>query len=268
MKKASNILMTHEKELYKAEKTHFLQNPTAKAAFVLFCIAADGYTLFSVFDCLLTQDWVLSLFITAVVAAALNVTPMLLAASLRNDELSKDMKTILGGLLFGVFAMLFITCFALRLTTADAMFTDSGGLNIVGDTMQVTEDTHHTAAEYAVLILLGLEPLATSACTFFISYEDTTKRKKRLVKALGAIRLQDEIDRLSVEREEIRDEMSYDLEGYDQDCYDAHREIMEADAELLKIKSRQILSKKVGTPEGISYLMEKGHQHDESESEP
>lgn len=256
------ILTDYENTLYNAERLHMLQHPGVCQLFILACIIADSFTLFSVIDLLLTQRKGITLIITITVAAAMNIAPMLLAACLRNDELSKYMKKVLCTLLAGLFAMLFAVTFSLRLASQDQMYSSVSNLGIELQTSSVQqaeieeEEFRPTAAQNILSVILGIEPLATSVCSFVLAYEASPKRKHRHLLNLYNIRLEEEIDRDKVMIQELKADMLYDLDEYDRNQFEEQEAIIRQQGEIAKNEAIRILAEYDGTPEGISYLME------------
>ena len=103
--------------MYRTERFHVLQQPGFREFFILCCIGADAFTLFSVFDLLMTNDKTITTVITITVAAAMNIIPMLLAACLWNRTMGRGMRKFLCVMLISLFAVLFITTFGLRFTS-------------------------------------------------------------------------------------------------------------------------------------------------------
>lgn len=268
------ILTKQEKTMYKAKRLHILQYPGVCQLFILACIGADAFTLFSVFDLLLTQQTNITLVITITVAAVMNIAPMLLAACLRNDELNKRMKIVLCSLLAGVFAMLFVVTFSLRFTSQEQLYSSASDISIIqdGDTEQSDIDGENdtiklTTAQNILAVILGLEPLATSICSFVLAYEISPSRKRRHLMEMHRYGLEEEIDRDRVMIQELKADMEYNLDEYDKNQYEQMRAIIYQQGELAKIKAIRKLAEHDGTAEGISYLMEEEYMKAKKETE-
>lgn len=257
------LLTKQENTLYKAERLHMLQYPGICQFFILACIGADAFTLFSVFDLLLTQQKGITMVITITVASAMNIAPMLLAACLRNDELSKRMKTVLCILLSSLFTILFAVTFTLRFTSQEQLYgsTSDLGITIQGESAQQNEVVEEesfksTAAQNILAVILGLEPLATSICSFVLAYEASPKRKHRHLKDLHNIELEEAIDHYKIMIQELKADMEFELEDFDQNQYEEFVAILYQKGELAKKEAIRKLAEHDGTPEGVSYLME------------
>ena len=268
------ILKHQEKAFYKGERLHILEYPGICQIFIFACICADAFTLFSTFDLLLTQQIYITWVITITVASVMNIIPMLLAANLQNDELSKKRKTVSCILLGSVFFLLFAATFSLRYTSREQMYTPVSNLNIsiqdnVTEQTEVTEneETHETTMAQDILaIILGLEPLATSICTFALSFGVSPKRKKRHLMALRSIELIEEINHDRVVIEELKADMNYNLVEYDEKQYEEIVAVICQQGELAKIRAIRKLAEHVGTPEGISYLLEEEYLEEQKTS--
>lgn len=104
------ILTKHQQALQKAERVNILQYPGVCQLFVLACIVTDAFTLYTIFDIMLKQRPSLTLVITVMVATVLNMTPMIAAVCINNQEYTKQKKiavcTILGILFITFFVQL------------------------------------------------------------------------------------------------------------------------------------------------------------------
>lgn len=252
------ILTKQENARYKGERLHILQKKGVCELFILACICADAVTLFSVFDLIITQQPRITWVITITVAAAMNIAPMLLAACLRNEELTKRMKNVLCALLGCLFFSLFVATFSLRYSSQEDLF--AGGTNdplIQSESVIDGEgEFNPTAAQIIVSIILGLEPLATSICSFVLAYEVAPKRKRRHLYDLQKIELEKAIDHDKVMLEELIADMTFDLDDYDQKQFEEAVAIHIQKGELAKNTSIRKLSEHDASPEGVTYLME------------
>ena len=262
MSRHTALLTAREKALYRADtRTHILQWPGVRHLFLVFAIVTDGFTLFSLMDLLLTQQAGLTWVITITVAACLNIAPMLLASCLRNPELDKTAKAVLCGALAALFAVLFLSTFTLRIASRSTLFTSSSQLTIVTtaeDAGEGAEPEEPTAAETVLAVILGLEPLATSICTFVLSYEVPAGRRRRHLLEQYRILLQEEIDRDRVMIQELEADMQFDLDAYDLEQYQAMQALLAAQGEQLEQRASRRLAEREGTPEAVAYLMEHG----------
>jgi hypothetical protein len=259
---SKNILTAQEKKLYKTQRLHILQFPGIREVVVLLCICSDAFTLYNVFDLMLTQQVNLTLIITITVAACMNICPMLLAACLRNDELKQNMKNVICISLSTVFIVLFIFTFALRFTSRNLLFNSTSELSIETSAAidEVEEEENKTTlAEDILAILLGLEPLATSAVSFVLGYESSLNRKREHLLSLYNIKLQQEINSNRVMLRELEEDMKFDLDAYDTEQYEKLKEIIMTYGEQAKVFARVALAQKEATPEAVEYLMEGGY---------
>ncbi len=267
------IFKKQENAMYGNERLHILQYPGVREFFILCCIGADAFTLFTVFDILLTENMMLTLVITITVAAAMNIIPMLLAACLWNKTLNKVMRKFLCSVLITLFTVLFIATFGLRFASRDLLFQSTAGLdsyslelsneagNDVGSS-DSKEDTGTTVAQDILAIILGLEPLATSGIAFVLSYEVSPYRKCRYINDLGKIELRAEIDSVKMMIRELTEDMAFDHETYDNARFNAKAAALRDMADQDVGKSRRLLAESEATPEAIEYIMENGWKKD------
>lgn len=269
-----NMLTEYETTQYKAERLHMLQYPGICQLFILACIGADAFTLFSIFDLLITQQKGITWVITITVAAAMNIAPMLLAACLRNDELKKNMKILLCTILTSLFIMLFGATFSLRYSSQEQLYgsTSDLGIEIQNEDTSPTEDNiekvfEPTTAQNILAVILGLEPLATSICSFVLAYEVSPKRKRLHLINLHNIELKKEIDQDIVMIQELIADMKFDLDEYDRKKFEEMMEITRQVGEMAKDRALRKLAEHGGSPEDVSYLMERGYLGQQKDAE-
>ena len=267
------IFKKQESAMYGSERLHILQYPGVREFFILCCIGADAFTLFTVFDLLLTENRNITLVITITVAAAMNIIPMLLAACLWNKTLGKEMRRILCGVLITLFTVLFMTTFGLRFASRDLLFQSTAGLEsyaeqlsdevgaYVEDSASQDEDGT-TAAQDILAIILGLEPLATSGIAFVLSYETSPYRKQRYINDLSKIELRMEIDSTKMMINELTQDMAFDYEKYDDAGFNVLAAQLRDIAEQDKRRAERLLAEDEATPEAIEYIMEGGWKKD------
>ena len=105
----------------------------------------------------------------------------------------------------------------------------------------------------------GIIPLITSVISFVASFEISPEHKLRHINEMYRIDLQAAIDNQRTMLCELEADMEFDLEGNDNDLYDALNATMDAQAEEAKVRSRRRLAEKVATPEAVTYLLEDGY---------
>lgn len=275
MNKKNAILKERKAELFRAERVHIFQIPAARYILLLLCIAADAFTIFNVFDLMMEERVALTLVITVAVAAVMNITPMLIAAVLRSEEIVQHMKNFFLIGLTAVFAVFFLSTFCLRMTTMEMMFQSKSSLSISivteenqEESEEAEKDEKPTAGEIVVAVVMGLEPIGTSAVCFYLSYEEAPGQKKKHKNAIYAIALRDEIDRYTVMLHELEEDMSFDLDAYDEEHYQHMIDTIRSYGEEMKVNSRKHLSMKEASPEGVGFLMEGGYLRETGEGLP
>lgn len=275
---------------------NFLQNTWVKNLIILICMIADMATLYNIFELQMTQRQMLTVIITVVIAGALNIAPVLLALCLNDKEDKSGLKKMQMTAFAGVFLLLFVSTAILRWTSRDELFASESGLVISGNpTMQVqnvniqreveaaagvqntgaqtletqtgiqnagaqafgagTQGT--TMAQNACALILLLEPLATSAVCFGLSYEKDPYRKKRQFLRLQNVRLRQERDGYQVQITELEQELEEcNLIEYDKEQYDTMRKQIELYRQYFKIHARRRLAEKDGTANAATLLLE------------
>lgn len=239
---------------------NFLQNTWVKNLIILICIIADMATLYNIFDLQMTQRQMLTVIITVVIAGALNIAPVLLALCLNDKEDKSGLKKMQMTAFAGVFLLLFVSTAILRWTSRDELFASESGLVISGNpTMQVQNVNAQgtTMAQNACALILLLEPLATSAVCFGLSYEKDPYRKKRQFLRLQNVRLRQERDGYQVQITELEQELEEcNLAEYDKEQYDTMRKQIELYRQYFKIHARRRLAEKDGTANAATLLLE------------
>ena len=273
-----NIFRNQEKAIYGSERLHLLQYPGIREIFVLCCIGADSYTLYSVFDLLMTERVDITRVITITVAAAMNIIPVLLAACLWNETLNQVSRKILCTMLITLFAVLFVWTFGLRYTSRSLLFQSTTGIESfivqtsdeeADDVITSTEEEDKTTMAQDILaIILGLEPAATSIIAFVLSYEVSPYRKRRLINELNKIELRAEIESVKMMIRELTEDMTFDYEAYDDAQFNAMAAQVNVLAEEAALMARRILAEAEGTPEAVEYILESGWQKDHEEDLP
>lgn len=269
-----SILRKQEKEIYGSERLHVLQYRGIREFFVLCCIGADAYTLYSVFDLLMTERADITRVITITVAAVMNIIPVLLAACLWNEILSRTSRKTLCTMLIVLFTLLFTWTFGLRYTSRDLLFESTNGLDsFINQTLETAdndggmgdvegEDNGTTMAQDILAIILGLEPLATSIIAFVLSYEVSPYRKRRYILELNKIELRTEIDNVRMMIRELTEDMAFDHETYDEARFNAMTDLIRDMAEEADLEAKRILAESEGTPEAVEYIIEGGWKED------
>ena len=267
------ILSRQETDRYEVRRQHVLQYPAVRQLFILGCILADTFTLWTVVDLMLTQQPAMTIVITVTVAAVINIAPMLAASYLKNDEAKRGSKIAVCTALACLFAVLFVSTFSLRIASQEQLYGSSSELNISiqtgGQQTEMIEDEEFkpTTAQNVLAILLGLEPLATSVCTFVVTYEFSEKRKRRHLYELQIIKLKEEVIRYEAMREELKSDMEFDLDEYDKALFEEFKASIRQLGENAKVHARRRLCETVGTPEGVSQLMEADYRKSQTEGD-
>ena len=262
-KDSTQLLRDKENALYNARtRNHLLQYPICKFLLVILSIIFDAYTLYSAFDNIMTQNQVMTIFITAGAAAGMDLIPVFLAFNLRNPDLDAKWRKIICGILIGSFSLLFISTFLLRMSSGYEMFATTDTLDLGFSEEIVTTDIADTSLTFAQIMtqfIQGIIPLITSVISFVASYEISPDHKFRHINELYRIDIQAAIDNHRTMLCELQDDMEFDLEGNDNALYVALNATMDAQADEVKVRSRRRLAEKVATPEAVTYLLEEGY---------
>jgi hypothetical protein len=276
------------KNVWKASKSHFFQDPYICFLLILVFIGADGMTLYTVLEPILQSKMIILFIITVIISAVINIDPMLLAASLRNKEYPSLVKKALAIMLIVLFIIIFGATFALRFTTREKLFESSGNYgyseaypdsepwirtedsgDLQGGNASVmdvgrenglsqSEDefVQPTAGQNAVAVLLGLEPLVTSIVSFYLSYEQNPDERKQHQIKLQLLALKNKEKALLAVQYELSEDRKNDLEVFDQANYETVRMLLWERGNALRVRAREMLAERERTPEAVEYLME------------
>lgn len=254
----TNILLRQEKKLYKTRKEQtFLHKRGIKELVVLLCIIFDAATIFTAVDLYLTQKVWLSWTVTVALAFCLDVPPMLLGICVQDKKLSPRSRRLQIIGLLAAFLLTFLGTFALRFASMDQMFpVVTLGLDGVDGQEAAVAETAHTAGQYIMALILAILPLGTSICSFVLGLQSSVEDAVRHQLRLNQIELRQELDAMKVMRDELRQDMEFGLEDYDQQRYDIRLDSIQKQADILQSDARKILSEKIGTAEAVTELME------------
>lgn len=261
-----NLLKKQKTIQYKHDtRRHVFNYPGVYQLLIAACIAADGITLFSLIDLFLKQSQAMSIVITSAVAGVLNIAAVLLAACLHNEEFTLRMKKIFAGLLIAVFTLFFTAVFILRIASMEQMYgSNSNDLGITIQDNTVGQSGYYeeeevfdpTVGQIILAVILGLEPLGTSILCFYIGYEQSPGRKRRYLKDCHNSELEEAIDYYKVMIAELKADMAFDLDAYDEEQLNDMVAVTIQQGELAKNTATRKLTEHDGTPEGVSHLME------------
>ena len=215
--------------------------------------------LYTIFDIMLKQRPSLTLVITVMVATVLNMTPMIAAVCINNQEYTKQKKIAVCTILGILFITFFCATFALRMASQESFYDASSEEISVGneDFEESDEEKFEpTLAQTILAVLMGLEPLGTSVCTFVLSLEVSQEAKKKRKRELERIKLEKELDECKIIRDELLADMDFDLKEYDREQFEKIAALILKQGEFAKVRSIRKLAENDGTPEGISELLE------------
>ena len=222
----------------------------------------DGLVLYSVFDIAMTQAWYMGIIMAFGIAVILNLIPIFEGKFVhRAIYRSYNYSLVLAVTALVAFLLLYGGTVYLRFTYED-MYGDTEQVSITNtltsdgaDNSSFDEEKHSRSR--AIVILLALEPLATSICGFVLSYlsDDELEREIETTetqisdlnyeiawKKAGIAAMAERNERL---------EMELTLE---EEMYESEKKRLIAWGEVFKARSRQLLAMSLRDPEAISAL--------------
>ena len=197
----------------------------------------------------------MSLIVTIAMAFVLDVPPMLLGTVAQDRKIHpKDKQLQLIGLI-SAFTLTYLGTVALRFASMDEMFP----MVTLQIASQVTEQAEvgHTAGQYTMSLILAILPLSTSICSFALGIQNDPEEAYRHQLRLHRIELRKQIDAMKVQYAELREDMNFDLNKYDENRFNIHLQTIRDQADILESDARKLLSQKFGKAEAVSELMEK-----------
>ena len=259
-KESTRLLKERENALYNAAtRLNLLQHPWIKPLVVFGACGLDFSTLLPTMDSILTQNYLLSIIVTAGIAFCINIIPVFLGQTIRSGQFNSKERKWLSIMLCSLFAVMFLITFLLRISTGHEVLGAADTIDLGLGMETATEESPLTMGQILMLTLLGFEPLITSGISFWLAYIENPDAKIRHIQTLYKIDLQDAIDTQTVMISELQADIDFDLVGNDSGLFDALNATMDAQAEEAKVRSRRSLAEKVATPEAVTYLLEEGY---------
>ena len=217
--------------------------------------AMDGVVLWSVMDKAMVEDWRIGLALSIGLSFVLNALPMI-AAYCCYDAIYRTgrMPRILCGICIFAFLVLYTGTVILRLAFKDMYtgFEAAKLVNLAGD--QGVQETADTFKQNAIILLLSVEPLATSLTAFVLTFIS----EKRLQKQIEHKELRlHELDEAIAELEAAQATMDADLEeelDMDEELMNTVILDIRARADVLKSTARLYLTEYLSDPASITRL--------------
>lgn len=255
----TNVLSHQENKLYKARKERtFLHKSGVKELIVLIFILCDTVCMYQSIDLFFSQKAWISFMITFALAFVLDVPMMVVGACIHDRRTDPGIKKLEIGGLLSAFVMIYLCTFSLRFATMDEMFPVTS-LEIAGQVAEQTQ-TGHTVGQYIMSLILAVIPLCTSGVSFVLGMQDDPDEKYRHQLRLNRIELRQQADMMRVQYAELSEDMSFDLNKYDEARYGICLETIENQANILKSDSKKYLAEKLAKAEAVSELMEEPEQ--------
>ncbi len=222
----------------------------------------DGLVLYSVFDKAMMQSWYMGIVMAFGISVVLNLIPIFVSKFVHRAiyKTHKHAK-LLAGTAIAAFLILYGATVYLRFAYQD-MYGDVEETSITNtltsdDTQDVEEDNGKEARSRAIVVLLAIEPLATSICGFVLSFlsDDELEREIEILevqiadleyeiawKKAGIASMKDKDTRLNLEL------------ALDEEILAGEKNTVIAKGEALKARAREILAMALRDPESISKL--------------
>ncbi len=178
---------TSKKEVQQAGKASWSKGKT-NLLVVIIVTLLDGVVLFSIFDDIFTQNVLMSILMTAGVAAVLDTTPVIMSyyTHLMIDKTYRYANVIVAVLLAG-FILLYGCTVYLRFSYS-SNYDKQNDSNTLENTVTVESEDYSESENggsggsggVAVMLLFSVSPLITSMLSFAISFISVDPNRQRL----------------------------------------------------------------------------------------
>lgn len=263
MKKEQKPVSMQMGYLYNAEKKRqkltYKVFPWLLPVIIIICMAGDFMTIFPLIDSMLYQSAGQVFMVTAVAILLLDGIPYIAGGFYMKEEKTASDK-IWFVVLMTVFFVTVIALFYLRWNTQELQY-DTTETKLTVSTFEETGDTEEevfkpTAGQKAMTLFLGFLPVGTSMITFAASCMYSISKTKREYNKSLRIKLLDMENDLGVQEEEIRKELEWDMQKYDEGMFLLNLDDIKQLEVIAKLKVREKLAEKLGTPDSVSKLLE------------
>ena len=225
----------HEIGLQKLGRTWW-SHPISIIVLTVFMSLLDMLVLYDILDQAMTQSEYMGKLVSFGIALVLNMIPLLIARFVRHAMYKTERLAVVWAIVStGAFLILYIGTVWLRFAYQDnygasdlAQLTNEVAVNSMTDAAAL----QHDPKGLAVVVLLSLEPLATSLINFGLAYISNDPLKKR-------------IDRLRVRKYELLEAQS-DLQAYlktIEDSEDRYNKLLALDKERKEASKQEIHSR-------------------------
>lgn len=227
---------------------------------ILFFSAFDGVTIFTVIDGMFLQSMFLSIFVTVGLAIFLNFLPYKAAHyTMKEDKDALD-KAIISALYAGIVIMS-LALFLLRWHSMESAFSTAGASMAVRSACDTIQAGTNTPVEISwdkamMTIILGISPFFTSLVVFAITCRVKQSIKRDIINKQNDIMILEQLKIRKIQIQEMKAELSRDLEGYDKKQLEIEKNKLTEQGELLKERVRQLVALKIGTADAVSTLLE------------
>ena len=258
-KEHNNKLILNKRKNIRNQEISIFQQKWVLNVIIIVALLADAFTLYSIIEMYMTEKVIMSVIITVVISAGLNITPSIFARQIQDKEDKSKLKKIQLISLIAIFCILFITTFSLRWSSRENMFTDINSTIMIDGEIATTdtEEYEATMPENFLAILIGLEPLVSSIAVFTCSYQRDVNRNRRIQIEDAILDLENEKNYCEVIVNELENELQVNFDQYDVEQYDNAIQILRLYEKYLMIHCRKKLAESIGSPEAVAHLLEK-----------
>lgn len=241
----------------------FSRSKLANIIILAFC-AADAFTLYTVFNQILSENPVMLVLILTGFVLCLDVTMGVAGNVLKQCQQglrSKKETGIIVTICVCSFLIAFGLFFGLRIATRDSLGSNDTINDAVAKAVEAFTDTDNLDMENIIkwfaAFALGLIPLATSLASLGVSLTVSNPIKERLIDCEKAkIKLQSYIASVEQVLSETEDPEAYKerMMSREDEVYTAFKDEVDKSATTLKLKVRTMLMEKLDNPDQITSL--------------
>lgn len=272
MKKLNNgvhAMQTEDYQLpiqaeYTLQKTDqaWWASPPVIVTLTVFLSILDALVLYDIMDAAMVQSAWLGMLVAIGIALVLNVIPLVIAKLLHQAIYRlKRYAGTMAALLLAAFVLLFSGTVYLRFAFSERYEPDNTTdtlVNTMEDTGEAEADPEtqakNEAQANAVVVLLSVEPLVTSAANFvlaFLSDDELRARINRL--RVRRLELLEDISDLQAAKSNLESDRQR-LLALDQARYLAAQRVLDDRCQILRTRARFLLAQYLADPSSISRL--------------
>ena len=245
MKRKSVIYKIKKNQMKTLYRNNIFQNQIVSNLLVSSFILCDFFVILVSINDKISGNQLMNILMAFVYACILDISLYLVGKDI--DCLS-DCKKFYNIMLIVVFFLFLIGFCFLRFQTASDLFQG-----------QMENSTYKmNSIDYAIVSIMCIIPLGTSALSFRIGYISSDERKSNYQKQLqlDCIYIKERIQYLELCNKELELSIDIDLKKYDKQLYDNALSKVKTEENNLKLDTRKLIAGKINTADAVTILLQ------------